>query len=190
MSATFSFQVKRSMHGDEYYTPKYAVNAIVPYLKKFKKIWCPFDKEDSQFVKVLKDNGFAVTYGHIETGQDFFSYDRVPDGCDCVVSNPPFSKRQGIIERLYGFNVPFALIMNFNGLFDSKKRWEMFKDNGVEILVPLGRMAFVSKEKGKLNSPNFQSVYVCHGILDNQIEYAYMNKEDLEVANNDERRSD
>lgn len=186
MDNGFSFQVKESLHGDEYYTPKYAVDVIVPYLKKFKKIWCPFDKENSQFVKVLVENGFDVTYGHIETGQDFFYYDSVPNGCECVVSNPPFSKRQQIIERLYKLDVPFALIMNFNGLFDSKKRWEMFKDNGVEILVPYGRMAFVSKEKGMLNSPNFQSVYVCHNVLEKQIEYAHMEKMDGERKGGDE----
>lgn len=96
-------------------------------------------------------------------------------------SGKVFSKRQQIIERLYQLDVPFALIMNFNGLFDSKKRWEMFKDNGVEILVPLGRMSFVSKERGKLNSPNFQSVYVCHNVLEKQIEYAYMDKNESEA---------
>lgn len=50
----FSKQIKTSK-GDEYYTPRYAVEIILPYLEKFSHIWCPFDKEHSQFVKVLQE---------------------------------------------------------------------------------------------------------------------------------------
>lgn len=53
---SFSEQIKTSKT-DEYYTPTYAVNVILPYISKFKHIWCPFDTEDSEFVKVLKAGG-------------------------------------------------------------------------------------------------------------------------------------
>lgn len=62
------------------------------------------------------------------------------------------------------------MILNFNGLFDNKVRWRLFRDNKFEILVPLGRMHFFNDEcKGK--SPQFQSVYVCQGMLPNQITF-------------------
>lgn len=89
---------------------------------------------------------------------------------DAIVSNPPFSKRQKILEKLFRSNVPFAMIMNFNGLFDSKARWELFKQNKFELLVPLGRMHFFN-EDCKGNSPNFQSIWVCKGMCDKQIEF-------------------
>ena len=91
---------------------------------------------------------------------------------DVVVSNPPFSKRDHIFEKLFQMDIAFALVMNFNGLFDSRKRAEVFRKNGVEILVPKGRMKFEHKDRGVLNSPNFQSVYVCHNILDKQIVFS------------------
>ena len=72
---------------DEYYTPSYAVYPIMEELKPGSKIWCPFDKEESEFVKVFKSNGFNVVHGHIEDGQDFFNTE-VPD-CDYIISNPP-----------------------------------------------------------------------------------------------------
>ena len=87
---------------------------------------------------------------------------------DAVVSNPPFSKRQAILEKLFKADIPFALIMNFNGLFDSKSRWELFKKHDFELLVPLGRMHFFNKE-GIGNNPNFQSIYVCKDMLPKQI---------------------
>ena len=41
--------------GDEQYTPRYGVEVLLPHIQhlKDKIIWCPFDREDSQFVKVL-----------------------------------------------------------------------------------------------------------------------------------------
>ena len=130
-------------------------------------MWCPFDKADSNFVKTFEANGLTVKYGHIETGQDFFTY--TEPQAEIIVSNPPFSKRDKIFERLYEWDIPFALIINFNGLFDSKKRAELFRQHRVEMLVPKGRMKFFHRDKGVLNSPNFQSIYVCNHLLNEQI---------------------
>lgn len=173
----FSKQIKTSKT-DEYYTPAYAVQVILPFLKArgFKHVWCPFDKEHSEFVKILKGEGFNVTFGHIETGQDFFDYKEPPAYVDCIVSNPPFSKRTAIFEELFNFGLPFAMIMNFNGLFDAKVRFELFKSNKFELLIPKGRMCFFDESMEAKNNPNFQSVYVCSGILDNQIEFTNMER--------------
>lgn len=57
---------------DEYNTPPQAVYPILPYLKPHSTIWCPFDKEDSNYVKVLQESGFRVIHTHIADGQDFF----------------------------------------------------------------------------------------------------------------------
>lgn len=91
------------------------------------------------------------------------------------LSNPPFSKRQEILEKLYYKRIPFALIMNFNGLFDSRKRFDLFRENNVELLVPSSRIHFFN-DSCNGNSPNFQSVYVCNGILEKQIEFAEIDK--------------
>lgn len=162
---------------DEWYTLPNSVEIILPYLKKrgFKKVWCPFDTVNSEFVKILKREGYEVVHGHIQTGEDFFKYEKVPEGCEVIVSNPPFSKRDDIFERVYKLNIPFALIMNGNGLFDSKRRFEVFKNNNFELLVPQGRMKFSDGVQAK-TPPNYQSVYVCNGVLDKQIEFCYMNK--------------
>lgn len=56
---------------DECYTPEYGVKPIIKYIPKNWVVWCPFDKEDSQFVKLIKENGNKVIYSHIDNGQDF-----------------------------------------------------------------------------------------------------------------------
>ena len=85
------------------------------------------------------------------------------------MSNPPFSKRNAIFKKLYEWDMPFALIINFNGLFDSKQRADIFREHEVEMLIPRGRMKFFHRDRGFLNSPNFQSIYVCNHLLDKQI---------------------
>ena len=69
--------IKRNMkknETDEWLTPETAVIPLVEQLrnKGFKTIWCPFDLDDSNYVKVLKENGFTVINSHLENGQDFF----------------------------------------------------------------------------------------------------------------------
>ena len=170
MGVTFSQAIKKS-NTDEWYTPRENVEIIVPYLHRggYKKILCPFDTKESQFVKVLNEEKFEVTHSHIWEGTDFFDIDL--SKYDAIVSNPPFSKREAILKKLFESGKPFAMILNFNGLFDSKTRWELFKNNKFELIVPLGRMHFFN-EKCESNSPNFQSVYVCKGMADKQIEFA------------------
>ena len=175
----FSHQIQQA-NTDEWYTPKEYVDMIVPYIlnKGYKRILCPFDKAESQYPKVLQRNGLEVIYSHIETGKDFFEYNNLKD-FDAVVSNPPFSKRTEILRKLFSADIPFALIINMNGLFDSKERWELFKQNKFELLIPSGRMKFFN-ENGVGNSPNFQSIYVCKGMLDKQIEFARFEEEQIE----------
>lgn len=78
-------------HNNEYYTPEYAITPIIKYLNPGSLIWCPFDKNESNYVKVFKQNGFKVVNTHIDTGSDFFEcyYNN-----DYIISNPPYSKKQ------------------------------------------------------------------------------------------------
>ena len=95
--------------GDEQYTPRYGVEVLLPHIQhplKDKIIWCPFDREDSQFVKVLTENGFKVVYSHIDYGQDFLNYE--PEQWDIIISNPPYKRVYW--ERCLDLKKPFALL--------------------------------------------------------------------------------
>ena len=53
-------KIYKKLHiNDECYTPDYAVRPLLKYLEKFKgkTIWCPFDTEESEYVKILQANG-------------------------------------------------------------------------------------------------------------------------------------
>ena len=85
-------------NNDECYTPDYAVKPIVKYISKDWVVWCPFDREDSEFVKLIRANGNKVVATHIENNQNFYEYEP-SEHWDCIISNPPFSGKRHIFER-------------------------------------------------------------------------------------------
>lgn len=44
---------KTDKASDEVYTPAYAVEPIIKYIKPADIVWCPFDKEDSEYVRLI-----------------------------------------------------------------------------------------------------------------------------------------
>lgn len=159
---------------DEYFTPAYAVYPIIPYLRPGAAVWCPFDTQDSAYVRVFSANGFRVIYGHIQTGEDFFQAD-VPE-CDYIISNPPYSLKGEVIKRLYEIGKPFAMLINFQGIFDSKERFKMFRENRVEMLWLSPRVSYIRGDGKPEKRAPFQSGYLCSGICKRQLEFAYVEK--------------
>ena len=156
---------------DEYYTKEYAIKPILKYLKPNSKIWCPFDTEESNYVKMLTKNGHNVYFTHIDLGVDFLNVDpcgAVPSACDYIISNPPYSIREKILEHLFLIGKPFAMLINEAGLFDSKKRYELLKNNTFEIMIFDKRVDYI-KEGVELKGVPFKSIYLCSNILKDKI---------------------
>lgn len=147
---------------DEWYTPAEAIQPIIKHLKPGAKICCPFDMPESMYVRVLTENGFEVDHSHIAEGKDFFKLDR-PD-CDYIISNPPYSRRDDVLIRLYEWGIPFAMLLNNNGLFDSRQRAYLAKDHGAEIMFLYPRVKYTDRN-GNRNSCPFQSCYWCYRVL-------------------------
>lgn len=157
--------------GDEQYTPRYGVEVLLPHIQhlKDKKIWLPFDKEDSEFFKVLSGNGFNVIFSHIESGLDFLNYE--PESWDIIISNPPYKNKRLYWERAMSFNKPFALLLPLNILSDSIINSTMSGVNReFQLLIPSRRMRFFNnktKEIGK--QPTFKAAYFAVDLFDKQI---------------------
>lgn len=154
---------------DEFYTPEYAILPIAKYIKPNSTVWCPFDTEESNFVKILRKAGHHVTASHLSAGYDFFDY--APDDFDIIVSNPPYSIKGKVFERLFSLKKPFAMLVGVVGLFESKARFNMFKENEFEIMYLSKRISYFKdyeEQKPSLNPP-FSSVYLCSGMLPEKI---------------------
>jgi hypothetical protein len=142
---------------DEYYTPALLVEVVLPFIKPNSVIWCPFDTNQSEFVKVLDSAGHLTIQSHIWQGFDFFNYQ--PPKFDYVISNPPFSLKNEVLERLLVLGKPFAMLLNIQCLnYVGLKK--IVRENKIQLLVPDKNVSFDGKK-----SPPFTSVFFCYNML-------------------------
>ena len=159
-------------NNDECYTPDYAVQPILEYIPQDVTVWCPFDTEESEFVKQISKTN-PVTYSHLDKGQDFFQYQ--PSEWDIIISNPPFSNKKKFFQRALAFNKPFALIMTNTWLNDSTPKI-LFKDKDLQLLMFDKRMEFINSNGQVNNKITFSSSYYCWNFLPKQIIMKTLNK--------------
>jgi hypothetical protein len=166
---------------DEYYTPPILANAIIPFLKCNPKtfdipsknitIWCPFDTENSEFVLCLRDAGFKVIYSHIWNGEDFFEYE--PDEhYDYIVSNPPFTMKLKVFERLYALGKPFAMVMGLP-ILNYQEVGAFFIEHqnagrSLQLLIVDKKVSFDG------NTASFNNSFFCHRILEKDIVFVHL----------------
>lgn len=155
---------------DECCTLPYAIKPIIKYIPPKSIVWCPFDKNESQFVIQLKRHGFKVINTHIEYGQDFYTYE--PQKFDVIISNPPFTNKRKIFERALSFNKPFALIAPMTWLNDAAPA-QIFKNKDLQILSFDKRMKFFNK--GKIEKKiTFMSAFWCYKLLPQQLIFEHL----------------
>lgn len=99
-------------------------------------------------------------------GQDFFEYE--PPKWDMIVSNPPFSRKQQVVERCLALGKPFALLLS-NLWLNSSAPCRFFKEREMQILLFDKRINYSEK-----NAVYFGSSYFCHKVLPKQIVFEHL----------------
>ena len=156
---------------DYYYTPSILINPILKYLKPNSIIWCPFDTEDSLYVKILRENGFKVIATHIDIDNgDFFELDI---DCDYIISNPPFSDKIDIFKKLFELNKPFMMLMNimvlnYQVIGDLFYEAQEYYNKDIQLLI------FDKKVSFNGNTSSFNSSYICYNVLPKQIIWEHL----------------
>lgn len=151
--------------GDEAYTPAYAVAPILEFIPEGAIVWCPFDTEDSEFVKQISKT-HKVVFSHISNGQDFFEYE--PEEWDVMISNPPFTNKRKFFERALSFGKPFALIMTNTWLNDAAPK-QLFAEKDLQLLMFDKRIRFTAPDGRPNDKITFSSSYYCWNFLPKQI---------------------
>jgi len=151
---------------DECYTPAYAVQPIIEFIPKDALVWCPFDTQDSEFVKVLADAGIDTIASHISDGRDFFKYE--PEQYDCIVSNPPFTNKRAFFQRAIELGKPFALLMA-NTWLNDRAPMILFKEIGLQLLLLDKRTEFIQPNGQVSGKITFSSSYFCYDFLPRDI---------------------
>ena len=159
---------------DNYPTPSILVNMLVPYLKKWESdfiskngrkpiLWLPFDTEESKYYTILKKEGFQVVRSHLNDDKDFFNYQ--PEQFDIIVSNPPFSTKLDIFERIiFGLKKPFVLLMNMMAInYQNVSNLFQSVNPKIQFIIPDKKVSFDG------NTSSFSSGYVCYDFIDHTI---------------------
>jgi len=160
---------------DDYQTPPEAVYPLLKYIPVSWKIWeCASGK--GNLTNAFKERGHVVTSSDILYDEkfDFLTYEA--EKYDCIITNPPYSKKMEFLMRCYELKKPFALLMPISTL-ETRSRQEIFQNNGVQILFLGSRIRFETPDgkKGKQSSPQFETAWFTNGMnLPNVLNYADM----------------
>lgn len=158
---------------DECLTPKYAIEPLLKYIPICWRIWCPFDKENSNFVQVFKKHGYNVVASHIDDGQDFYTY-TPKQHFDCIISNGPFTNKKLIFKRALELGKPFLLLSPCTWFNDSALS-SLFGD-GKEMQVLFFNKRVKFENNGIIqNKITFASCFIGKGILPRQIVFEKIN---------------
>jgi len=161
--------LKHSMRSsvDEHYTPSILVKPIVKYIAPNSTIWCPFDTKNSEFVVELTKT-HDVIYSHISLGQDFFEYEP-QQKYDCIISNPPFTLKKQVLERLYLLNKPFAIILGLPILnYQEIGAFFVSKNSDIQLLIVDKKVSFNG------NTASFNNSYFCRNFLPRDILFEHL----------------
>lgn len=140
---------------DIFYTPGYGIEPIFRFTPKKWKIWEPCCGSGN-IVNYYRDHGFNIIGTDIVNGLDFFTADP-PPGTNCIITNPPFSKKNKIIERCIEIGLPFALLMPEEALV-TEARSRLWEKCDLKLVIPRTRINFI---EGK--SIQFHCIWFCVG---------------------------
>lgn len=161
---------KTDKASDEVFTPAYGVKPLLKYLKFNEKysgenitIWCPFDTEDSEFVKIFRAEKYNVIATHIDNGQNFFYYEP-KEHYDFIISNPPYSIKDDVLKRLYELDKPYAMLLPIPAL-QGQKRFPYLQ--GCQALIFDKRINFYKDKETKeiQKGISFGTFYLCREFL-------------------------
>lgn len=164
---------------DEVYTPAYAVKPIIKYVNMLghpSTVWCPFDTEESEYVKMLRAEGHTVIASHIDDDKNFFFYEP-EDEYDCIVSNPPFSIKDDILKRLDELNKPYAMLLPVP-VIQGQKRFDYMKN--CQILTFDKRVNYYTNASRKevQKGVSFGSLYLCKNFLPRDLIFEKLDMEE------------
>ena len=158
-------------HSDEMQTPEVAIKPLLPYIKKRWTIWeCAWG--GGSLAKHFKKEGFEVI-GSKDI--DFLDEKHKPtSNFNCIITNPPYSKKEEFLQRCYELGKPFALLMPLTAL-EGIKRGALYSKYGIQLIVPNRRINFITPS-GRGSGAWFQTAWFCWGLnLPEQINFVEIN---------------
>lgn len=163
------YESSKNNNQDHVATPRWVVENIYNIIKihQFKNIWFPFNHYDSEFKLKADELNLKYKATHIfdDLGNDFFTTEP-PKNCELLISNPPFSLQNKIIERTFklieeGKVKSFCLLLPLSTL-ETPTRAEIYEKyiDKLSVLIFKKRIKFL----GKSTSFNTACCWICYNI--------------------------
>lgn len=142
------------------------------YLKT-RQYGVPSMKNGLLFIR-HSSGGYKVIRSSLAEGQDFFQYE--PEQWDILISNPPFSKKDEVLQRAFEFGKPFALLLPCNSI-QGKKRFKIFQ-NEIQMLCFDTRIDYHTNGNMQTYTKgnHFGSAYFCRDFLPSKLEMRELHK--------------
>lgn len=147
-------------HSDHFQTPPEAILPLLPFLTKDLIVWEPACGKGN-LVRAFKSHGYDCFGTDLLTGHDFLTMD-APRPYDVIVTNPPFTVKDGVIARCYEIGKPWALLLPLTAL-EGQFRQYLYRKHGVQVLVMPKRVNFETPNDAG-SSSWFPTMWVTHGL--------------------------
>lgn len=158
---------------DEYYTPDWCMDYILPFLKKLKgkkedfTIWEPACGKKQMIVKYLTRHGIKAVGTCITKGQKFNFLTHKPTfQFDMILTNPPFTLKKEFIDKCLEYKKPFIVLVPVR-ILDNTSWYPIYLKNNFSFLIPRKRIDYI-KQNGDKSKSAFQSMFLCYGLKLNQ----------------------
>ena len=145
--------ITKNVYSDEWYTSQETVNLAIGLLnpKPQSVILCPFDSDQSLFVKTLKEHGHTVLHG-------MSNFLEANYHCDYIITNPPFSIKDKVIERVFAYGVKTVLILPIDAM-GGVKRHAMYAANEYpKTYMPSRRISYFDESGEIKKGSSFHSI--------------------------------
>lgn len=179
-------RVTNASDSSDFYTPSYAVDILIPFLKKkgFTYIWeCACGL--GHITNVLLRNGIYSYQSDAKDlrkrnpdshMKDFLIQQTLPSqDIQAIITNPPYIFKDEFLKKCYSFNIPFALLMPSTAI-GGKFRVELYMQHGIELLIPDKRVNYIYSEDKDDNW--FHSAWFCYDILPEKLMFTRMITDD------------
>ena len=147
--------ITRNIYSDEWYTDQKTVDFGLDLLQPQRpaRIMCPFDSNKSLYVQTLLAKGFNVIYGITDfLENDLYEF-------DYLITNPPFSLKDQVIEQVYKYDKPSLLMLPLDSL-GGVKRASLYEKYGYPfVIIPTRRVAYYDENASLRKGASFHSVY-------------------------------
>ncbi len=157
-------KLPRCYGANNYQSPEWIVDPLVPYLKKDWRIW-EVAAGEGNLANRLRQKGFEVIESDIRPRNnavwkiDFIDAKDMPlspnyiglglwasVNTHCIITNPPFSLKNQFLQRCYEIGKPFALLLPFTAL-ESEARQKYYREVGLELVLFNKRINFVDPSR-------------------------------------------